>query len=144
MKQLFVRSVNTSVTYFLFNISMLFFRIAISLEMIFVHGFKKLGIGVAAAEQVPNPLHLPEDFNYAFAVFANIFFPFLVLIGLCTRLATLPSLAVTLTGYFVLHWNDAATVRDTPFIYSVIFFLILFMGPGKYSVDNYISKKIIK
>jgi putative oxidoreductase len=123
---------------------MLFFRIAISLEMIFVHGFKKLGIGVAAAEQVPNPLHLPEDFNYAFAVFANIFFPFLVLIGLCTRLATLPSLAVTLTGYFVLHWNDAATVRDTPFIYSVIFFLILFMGPGKYSVDNYISKKIIK
>jgi putative oxidoreductase len=123
---------------------MLFFRIAISLEMIFVHGFKKLGIGVAAAEQVPNPLHLPEVFNYAFAVSANIFFPFLVLIGLCTRLATFPILAVTLTGYFVLHWNDAALIRDTPFIYSVIYLFILFMGPGKYSIDNYISKKLTK
>jgi putative oxidoreductase len=144
MKQLFAQSVNTSVTYLLFNSTMLFFRIAISLEMICVHGLKKLGIGVSAAERVPNPLHLPEAFNYAFAVAANIFFPFLVLIGLCTRLATLPTLAVTLTGYFVLHWSDGALVRDTPFIYSVVFLIILFMGPGKYSIDNYISKKIIK
>ena len=129
MKQLFARLVDTSVTYLLFNCAMLFFRIAISLEMIFVHGVKKLGIGVAAAERVPNPLHLPEVFNYAFAVSANIFFPFLVLIGLCTRLATLPTFAVTLTGYFVLHWNDAALVRDTPFIYSIIFTLfLLFLG----------------
>lgn len=123
---------------------MLFFRIAVSLEIILVHGFKKLGIGVATAEKVPNPLHLPETFNYAFAVAANIFFPFLVLLGLCTRLATLPTLAVTLTGYFVLHWNDAALVRDTPFIYSVIFLFILALGPGKYSVDNYIFKKMVR
>ena len=144
MKKIFARSVDTSVTYLVFNTAMLFFRIAVSLEMILVHGFKKLGFGVAAAEKVPNPLHLPESFNYAFAVSANIFFPLLVLIGLCTRLATLPTLAVTMTGYFVLHWNDAALVRDTPFIYSVIFLLILFMGPGKYSIDNYIAKKLIK
>ncbi|GAB2825744.1 DoxX family protein [Ferruginibacter profundus] len=143
MKKIFARLVDPSVTYFLFNTTMLFFRIAVSLEMIFVHGFKKLGIGVAEAEKVPNPLHLPETFNYAFAVSANIFFPFLVLIGLCTRLATLPTLAVTLTGYFVLHWNDPVLIRDTPFIYSVIFLFILVLGPGKYSIDNYISKKIV-
>lgn len=144
MKHLFARSVDPSVTYLLFNTTMLFFRVAASLEMIFVHGFKKLGIGVAAAEKVPNPLHLPESFNYAFAVSANLFFPFLVLIGLCTRMATLPILAVTLTGYFILHWHDAALIRDTPFIYGIIFLLILFLGPGKYSIDNYISKKIIR
>jgi len=144
MKKIFLRSVDPSVTYFVFNTTMLFFRSAVSLEIIFVHGFKKLGICGADAEKVPNPLHLPEVFNYAFAVSANIFFPFLVFIGLCTRLATLPTLAVTLTGYFVLHWSDAALVRDTPFIYSIIFLFILLMGPGKYSVDNYISNKIIK
>lgn len=143
MKKIFARLVDPSVTYLLFNTTMLFFRIAVSLEMIFVHGFKKLGIGVAEAEKVPNLLHLPETFNYAFTVSANIFFPFLVLIGLCTRLATLPTLAVTLTGYFVLHWNDPALVRDTPFIYSVFFLFILVLGPGKYSIDNYISKKIV-
>ena len=142
MKKIFTRSVNPSVSHQAFNIGMLFFRIAVCLEMIFVHGFKKLGMGGAQAEKVPNPLHLPELFNYAFAVSANIFFPFFVMIGLFTRVATLPTLAVTLTGYFILHWNDAALVRDTPFIYSVIFLFILIIGPGKYSIDNYIYKKL--
>jgi len=112
------------------------------MEMIVVHGFKKIGIGVTKAEEVPNPLHLPETFNDVFAVSANIFFPFLVLIGFCTRAATLPVLAVTLTGYFILHWNDALLIKDTPFIYSVIFLWILLIGPGKYSIDNYLYKKL--
>src|ERR1700712_2164631 len=127
MKKIFTRLANPAATHQFFNAAMLCLRIAVSLEMIVVHGFKKLGIGTAEAEIVPNPLHLPEAFNYAFAISANIFFPFLVLIGLCTRLATLPTLAVTLTGYFVLHWNDALLIKDTPFIYSVIFLFILVM-----------------
>jgi putative oxidoreductase len=126
----------------LFNWSMLFFRSAITLEMIFVHGLKKLGIGVAEAEQVPNPLHLPTIFNNAFASTANIFFPFLVFIGFCTRLSTLPPLAVTLTGYFVLHWNDPGLVKDTPYIYSVAYLLILLLGPGQFSIDYFIKRKI--
>ena len=141
MKKIFLQSINPTVSYLLFNFSMLLFRVAASLEMIFVHGFKKLGIGTAEAEKVPNPLHLPEAFNDAFAVSANIVFPLLVLIGLCTRLATLPTLAVTLTGYFILHWNDAALIKDTPFIYSIIFLLIFLLGPGKYSVDNCLYNK---
>jgi putative oxidoreductase len=142
MKKLFAWSIDPSVSYIRFNAVMLCFRIAVSLEMIFVHGFKKLGIGAAEAEKVPNPLHLPEAFNSAFALFANTFFPFMVLIGLCTRLATLPTLAVTLTGYFVLHWSDVAAVKDTPFIYSIVFLLILVMGLGRYSVDRYLFKKL--
>ena len=125
-----------------FNVGMLLFRIAASLEIIVVHGFKKLGIGVPAAEDVPNPLHLPQVLNNVFAIAADVFFPFLVLIGFCTRLATLPTLAVTLTGYFVVHWHDPLLVRDTPFVYSVVFLLILLMGPGKYSLDNLNYKRI--
>lgn len=144
MKKIFVRFADPFPSHQVFNLGMLFFRIAASLEMIFVHGFKKLGTGLGEAEKIPNPLHLPEVFNNAFAISANIFFPLLVLIGLFTRLATLPSLAVTLTGYFILHWNDAALVRDTPYIYSIIFLLILALGPGKYSIDNYIYKRSLK
>jgi putative oxidoreductase len=141
MKKIFVRLADPFPSRLVFNLGMLFIRTAASLEMIFVHGFKKLGAGAGEAEKIPNPLHLPEVFNTAFAISANIFFPFLVLIGFCTRLATLPSLAVTLTGYFILHWNDAALIRDTPYIYSIIYLLILALGPGKYSIDNYIYKR---
>ena len=144
MKKLFIRSLHPFPSSATFNWAIFLFRFFISSEMIVAHGFKKIGIGVTEAEHVPNPLHLPAAFNSAFAVSANIFFPSLVLIGFCTRLATLPTLAVTLTGYFVVHWNDSLLEKDAPFIYSVIFLLILALGPGKYSIDNYIYEKTIK
>jgi putative oxidoreductase len=81
-----------------FHFSLLVFRVLLSLEMIYAHGLKKLGVGVTEAEHVPNPLHLPEAFNNLFADAANLFFPALVILGLLTRLSILPILAVTLTG----------------------------------------------
>ena len=121
---------------------MLLFRVIVSIELMAAHGFKKLGIGAPAAEQIPNPLGLPEMLNQGFAIASNLFFPVLVILGLVTRLAVLPILAVTLTGYFILHWHDALLVKDVPFIYSVIYLLILVLGPGKYSVDHVINKKL--
>src|ERR1044072_1654737 len=106
------------------------------------HGLKKLGVGVAVAEQVPNPLHLPEMLNEGFAIAGNLVFPVFVILGLFTRLAILPILAITLTGYFVVHWHDSILERDTPFMYSMVYLFILFIGPGKYSIDYRIYKSL--
>jgi putative oxidoreductase len=84
---------------FHFNIAMLLFRAAVATEMIRVHGLKKIGIGVAEIENVPNPYHLPEFINHASAIASDFFFPLMVIAGLLTRLAVLPSLVVTLTGF---------------------------------------------
>ena len=124
-----------------FDWSMLAFRIFVSVEMMVAHGLKKIGIGVEEAEKVPNPLHLPDAFNQFFATAANLFFPVLVILGLFTRVAVLPILAVTLMGYFVLHWNDSLLEKDMRFMYSVTFLLLFILGPGKYSVDHIITKK---
>ncbi|CAN5633149.1 DoxX family protein [soil metagenome] len=126
----------------IFNLSLLVFRVAVSVELMVAHGLKKVGVGVQNAELVPNPLHLPEVFNQAFATTANLFFPVLVIVGLLTRLAILPVLAVTLTGYFLLHWHGSLLEKDTPFMYSLSYLLILALGPGKYSADFLIHKKI--
>lgn len=123
------------------HLPLLFFRILLSVELIYAHGLKKIGIGVAEAEQVPNPLHLPEMINNVFAISANIFFPILVMLGFFTRLSVLPILAVTLTGYFVLHFHDAPLMKDAPFMYSLSYLLILFLGPGRYSLDYYLFKR---
>ncbi|GEC80171.1 hypothetical protein FAQ01_30410 [Flavobacterium aquatile] len=123
------------------NFTLLLFRVAISAELIVAHGLKKLGIGVTSAEIVPNPFGLPEVLNQVFATSANIIMPLFIVVGLFTRLATLPILAVTLTGYFILHFNDTIAIKDVPFMYSVSFILIALLGPGKYSLDNYFTKK---
>ncbi|WP_126651632.1 DoxX family protein [Chryseobacterium aureum] len=121
--------------------ALLVFRILLSAELIIAHGLKKIGVGVSEAEQVPNPLHLPEAFNSLFADAANLVFPVFVIFGFFTRIAVLPILAVTLTGYFILHWNDALLIKDTPFMYSLCYLFLLCMGAGKYSVDHYLTKK---
>lgn len=125
-----------------FHFTMLLFRVLVSVELMVVHGLKKLGVGVDVAETIPNPLHLPDFFNNGFAIGANLIAPVFIVLGLLTRLAILPVLAVTLTGYFVLHWNDAPLVKDVPFIYSVVFMLIWVLGPGKYSLDYIINRKL--
>jgi putative oxidoreductase len=142
MKKLFVTLLSSDLRKPIYNFAILFFRIAIASQLIIVHGLKKIGVGVAAAEVVPNPLGLPEAFNDFIAITANTYLPFLVIIGFCTRLAALPALCVTLTGYFVVHANDPLSVSDVPYMYSVSLLLIIMLGGGKYSVDNYISGRI--
>ena len=126
-----------------FHFTMLLFRVFVSIELMVVHGLKKSGVGVAVAEVIPNPLHLPDVFNNEFAIAANLIAPVFIILGLLTRLTILPVLAVTLTGYFVLHWNDALLIKDVPFIYSMVFMLVWVLGPGKYSLDYLINRKLI-
>jgi putative oxidoreductase len=142
MKNILIKTTRPYPQHAAFNIGMLVLRAAASLELVIVHGLKKIGVGVANAEKIPNPLHFPEQFNNLFATAANIIFPFFVLIGLFTRAAVLPTLAVTLTGYFIVHSGGSLSEKDTPFIYSLIFITILILGPGKYSFDNIIYKKL--
>src|SRR4030095_9239029 len=116
MKNLFIRSLGVYPSSKLFNLGMFCFRVLASIELIVAHGLKKVGVGVPEAERIPNPLHLPETFYNGFAISANLFFPLLVIAGFCTRLATLPTLAVTLTGYFVVHWNGSLLDEGTSFM----------------------------
>lgn len=140
MKKFIQTITNTNTEGILTHVSLLVFRVLLSIELIVAHGLKKIGMGVSEAEQVPNPLHLPEAFNSLFADAANLVFPVFIIFGFLTRIAVLPILAVTLTGYFILHWNDALLVKDTPFMYSLCYLFLLFMGPGKYSIDHYFKK----
>lgn len=119
-----------------FDYGMLFFRISMSVQLMVVHGFKKIGIGSGIAETVPNPFHFAEGFNQAFAIAANLIFPVFIICGWFTRFASIPILAVTLTGYFVVHGNDPLLERDIPFMYSIAFLLVAICGPGKYSIDG--------
>lgn len=117
------------------NFAILTFRVLLCFEMIRVHGLKKFGND---AEIVPNPLKLPTKLNQTLASFSDIVAPIFVIFGFATRLAVLPILGVTLVGYFVVHRQDSASKRDIPFMYSLCFLFILFVGAGKFSIDNYL------
>lgn len=134
----FINRLNDSVASF--DTGMLLFRVFLSIQLIVVHGLKKIGIGIGVAESVPNPFHFPDWFNEAFAIASNLVFPLFVIVGFYTRFAVTPILMVTLSGYFVVHWKDPLLMSDVPYMYSLSFLLIAYCGAGKYSFDNFLRK----
>jgi len=120
------------------NAAMLLFRILLALELFRVHGLKKFRVQNGQREQVPNPLHLPQNLNNFVATFSDTVVPFLLMAGIGTRLVILPTIGVTAIGYFVVHRKDSLEVRDVPYMYTLSLLLLLLLGPGLYSADHYL------
>ena len=120
------------------NNIVLLFRLLLMLELFRVHGMKKFRVENGQREHVPNPLHLPEKLNALVATFSDTVVPFLVALGLGTRLVLLPTIGVTAIGYFVVHRKDNIEVRDVPYMYTLALLLLWAVGPGTYSMDTYL------
>ena len=124
------------------NGALLLFRILLALELFRVHGMKKFRIENGQREHVPNPLGLPDKLNGLVATFSDTVVPFLVMLGVATRLVILPAIGVTAIGYFVVHRNDSLEVRDVPYMYTLCLLFILALGAGTYSIDHYLFNLI--
>lgn len=120
------------------NVSLLAFRILLGFELFRVHGLKKIRLENGKKEVIPNPLGLPTKLNALVASFADLVVPFLIILGLGTRLAVLPTIGVTAIGYFVVHRRDSLELRDVPYMYTLSLLLILALGAGTYSLDYYL------
>lgn len=120
------------------NWAMFAFRILLAIELFRVHGMKKFRGNDGKPEVVPNPLGLPQFINNMVATLSDTVVPVLVILGVFTRLAVLPTIGITAVGYFVVHKNDSLEVRDVPFMYTICFLLLLATGPGSISIDNYL------
>jgi len=120
------------------NSAMLVFRVLLALELFRVHGLKKFRVENGQKEHVPNPLHLPEKLNGLVATFSDTVVPFLMMLGIGTRLVLLPTIGVTAIGYFVVHRNDSVEVRDVPYMYTLSLLFVLALGAGTFSIDHYL------
>ncbi|MBP2614954.1 DoxX family protein [Chryseobacterium jejuense] len=120
------------------NTAFLIFRVLLAIQLFRVHGLKKFRLENGQREVIPNPLGMPDKLNALAASFADLVVPFLIILGLGTRLAVLPTIGVTAIGYFVVHRKDSLEVRDVPFMYTLSLLLILALGAGRYSLDYYL------
>jgi putative oxidoreductase len=138
IKQLLYSDVGSALN----NVALLVFRILLALELFRVHGMKKFRVENGQREHVPNPLGLPDKLNGMVATFSDTVVPFLIMLGVGTRLAVLPAIGVTAIGYFVVHRKDSLEVRDVPYMYTLCLLFILALGAGTYSIDHYLLNLI--
>jgi putative oxidoreductase len=135
MKKLF----STSYSEAAFTIATLVLRIAAGALMI-PHGYSKLkGFGKMSAS-FADPFHIGSSLSLSLVIFAEFFCGMLIVIGLFTRLATIAPIIAMAVAVFYAHHGDFFGKGEMASLFLAIFVAILFVGPGRASLDNMIGK----
>ncbi len=130
------RTFNTDLPGNFGHLALLIFRVLIAC-LLLTHGFPKLQKLLSGDEiQFMDPYGLGVTTSFVLVVFAEFVCSVLVILGLATRLATIPIIITMATAVIIAHANDPFGVKEKPLLFLVCFVFILIIGAGKYSVDN--------
>ena len=84
----------------------------------------------------PDPLGIGSIPTLILAIIGEVVTPILILIGLKTRIAAIPTILTMAGAIFVVHATDPLAVKEKAILYIIGFVAIALMGPGKYSFDK--------
>lgn len=137
MKRIFGTSFNVNKLHFW----LLILRVAVAGFML-THGLPKLSKLMAGGEiQFADPFGLGQGASLGLTAFAEAICSFLIILGLATRLATIPLIIAMSVAAFIAHADDPFAKKEMALLYLLIFITLAILGPGKYSVDALISKQ---
>ena len=96
--------------------------------------------------QFPFPFYLlPDSVNWNLAMWAELVFPVLLLLGLATRLSALGLIIVTAVAWAAVHVGAGYNVCDNGYkmalIYIVVLIPLLLQGAGTWSLDQLIKHR---
>lgn len=120
----------------------LLLRLSVAILILF-HGFKKFSYGISGVKALVLKAGLPEFLAYG-VYMGELIIPFLLLIGLFTRISAL-ILSVTMIAAIFLAYADKLLMLDAktggplielPLLYLLASLSIAFLGAGKYSLDR--------
>jgi len=104
------------------------------------HGIPKLMKLLAGNFQFGDPIGLGVEASLILTVFAEFLCALCVLIGLGTRMATLPLIITMAVAAFIVHGADPFGKKELALIYLGIYGVLFFLGSGKYSVDALLGR----
>jgi putative oxidoreductase len=119
-----------------FNISMLLIRLAFGLLMIMKHGLPKLMEFSTQQYTFYNFLGIGSRFSLVLAIFAELFCSMFLILGLFTRFTVIPLIIVMMVAIFGFNAGKALISSELAILYGTAFIAILFVGPGRISVDG--------
>lgn len=142
MKQLIKKSFSSDTIKNQTSIALLLLRVTIG-GMMLTHGLGKLTMLFGNDSiQFLDPLGIGLTASLALAVFAEVICSLFLIFGIATRFSAI-SLSVTMfIAAFIVHANDDFAVKEMALLYLLIYVVLAIVGAGKYSVDNWLSKKI--
>ncbi|BAV04608.1 DoxX family protein [Filimonas lacunae] len=119
----------------MFNFSMLLLRIAFGGLLLLNHGMDKLMNFPVRAAHFINFMGIGSKASLILVIFAEVFCSLFIVLGLFTRFAAIPLIITMLVAIFKAHAGNFQQA-ESAVMYCTAFFVLLFCGPGKVSVDG--------
>ncbi len=116
------------------EIGLLVLRVGIG-AMMLKHGMAEVRDFENAFHTFPDPFDISSEISYSLTVFAEVGCSIALILGLFTRLATIPLLITMLIVVFRVHSSDPWDNKELDALYGLVYLTLYFSGPGKYSLD---------
>jgi putative oxidoreductase len=122
-----------------FNVAMLVLRLGVGVLML-KHGYEKLTNFEDTAQNMPNLFGMGLKVSGVLIIFAEFFCSLFLIIGLFTRLSSIPLIIAMLVALFKVHHGAIFGNGETVTLYLAGYVALLLLGPGKISADNLLGK----
>ena len=117
------------------NFGLLLLRVVFS-GMLLTHGIPKLMKLVAGDLEFADPIGIGAPLSLVLAIFGEVIFPILVIIGFKTRWTVIPMILTMAVAAFIVHASDPMSTKELSILFLTAFISIALLGPGKYSIDK--------
>ncbi len=105
--------------------------------LLLTHGIPKFQKLIAGGEiAFADPIGIGAAPSLFLAVIGEVLCPILLILGLKTRWAAVPSAITMAVAAFIVHSADPLKTKELALLYLVIFVVIALVGPGKFSIDR--------
>lgn len=122
-----------------FNAATLLLRI-VSGALMMNHGYDKLVHFAQYKGTFINFLGIGSAASLSLVIFAEFFCALFLIIGLFTRLATIPLIIAMCVALFKSHNGDFFGEGEMAALYLAAYLTLLLVGPGRVSVDGMVGK----
>lgn len=137
-----MRSLLSTKTYpDLLALTLLLLRVTLGILML-THGWPKFEMLIEGGPiRFSDPIGIGKMPSLVLTVFAELFCSALLVLGVLTRLATIPLIVTMVVAVFVVHGGDPVGKRELGLLYLAGYLVVFAAGSGRYALDRLLGRR---
>ena len=104
------------------------------------HGYIKIVSYDKILPMFKDLIGIGAKLSFNLVIFAEFFCGFLIVVGYVTRLAVIVIFINMSVAFFMAHAKDKFMMKELPFLFWLLCFVVFILGSGKYSLDRLVFR----